>query len=95
MACQNCGTESSEGTAFCNQCGASLPKRPGTAKKILKWGGPGCGGLLGLFIVIAIIAGITTGKPSPEEQGTPVRALSSENTGHTTISDAVRHPISF
>ena len=77
MACPNCGTDSSEGTAFCSQCGASLPKRPGTAKKILKWGGLGCGGLLGLFIVIAIIAGITTGKPSPEEQGTPVRALSS------------------
>ena len=77
MACPNCGTESSERTAFCTQCGASFPKRRGTAKKILKWGGLGCGGLLGLFIVIAIIVGVTTGKPSPDEQETPTRALSS------------------
>ena len=47
------------------------------SKEDTQVGGLGCGGLLGLFIVIAIIAGITTGKPSPEEQGTPVRALSS------------------
>ena len=77
MACPNCGTESSERTAFCTQCGTSLPKRRGTAKKILKWGGLGCGGLLGLFIVIAIIVGVTTGKPSSEKQETPARTSSS------------------
>ena len=76
MACPNCGADANERTAFCTQCGTSLPKRPG-AKRILKWGGLGCGGLLGLFIVIAIVVGITTGTPPPEEQETPTRALSS------------------
>ena len=78
MACPNCGTETSERTAFCTKCGTSLPKRRGTAKKIFKWCGLGCGGLLGLFIVILIVVGITTGTPSPEEKETPARALPSE-----------------
>ena len=42
---------------------------------MLKWSGLGCGGLLGLFIVIAMVVGITSGTPSPEEQGTPSPAF--------------------
>ena len=47
------------------------------AKRILKWGGLGCGGVLALFIVIVIVVGITAESPSPEEQEVPGRALSS------------------
>ena len=78
MACPKCGGEISERTAFCPQCGTALPKRRGAPKKMFKWGGLGCGGLLALFIVIVIVVGITTGTPSPEEQQTPANALSSE-----------------
>ena len=77
MACPNCGAETSERTAFCTQCGTSLPKQLGTAKKIFKRGGLGCGGLLVLFIVIVVVVRITTGIPSPEEQETPAGTLSS------------------
>ena len=77
MACPDCGAETNERTAFCTQCGTSIPKQRGIAKRILKWGGLGFGGLLVLFIVIVIVVGITTETPSPEEQEMPARALSS------------------
>ena len=77
MACPNCGAETNEWTAFCTQCGASLRKQRGMAKRILKWSGLGCGGVLALSIVIVIVVGITTETPSPEEQEMPGRALSS------------------
>ena len=77
MACPNCGAETNERTAFCTQCGTSLPRQRGMAKRILKWGGLGCGGVLALFIVIVIVVGITAESPSPEELEVPGRALSS------------------
>ena len=72
----NRGDETSEQAVFCTQPGVSPPKRRSTAKKIFKWGGLGCGGLLGLFIVI-IVVGITTGTRSSDEQETPVPDSSS------------------
>ena len=85
LTCLNCGAETSERTVFCTQCGTSLPKPRSTAKQIFKWGGIGCGSLLGLFIVIVIVVGITAGTPSPEEQKTTTSPLSSE-----TSSPALR-----
>ena len=77
MACPKCGAETNERTAFCTQCGTSLLKQRGTVRRILKWGGLGCGGLLVLFIVIVVVGGITTETPSPEEQEMPARAVDS------------------
>ena len=75
MDCPNCGSEGSERAAFCTQCGASLPKRPGRARSFFKWGGIGCGGLLGLFIVVVIVAALTTDTPSSDEQDTSAPQL--------------------
>ena len=43
----------------------------------------GCGGLLGLFIVIVIVVALTTDSPSSEEQGTPAGILSSGTSSPT------------
>ena len=75
MDCPNCGSEVSERAAFCTQCGASLPKRPGRARSFFKWGGIGCGSLLGLFIVVVIVAALTTDTPSSDEQDTSARSF--------------------
>ena len=77
MDCPNCRNAISERAAFCTQCGVSLPKRRSRSKSILKWGGIGCGGLLGLFIVVVIVAALATDTPSSDEQETPARSLSS------------------
>ena len=77
MACPKCGAETNERTAFCTQCGTSLLKQRGIARRILKWGGLGCGGLLVLFIVVVVVVGITTETPLPEEQEMPARAVAS------------------
>ena len=77
LTCPNCGAETSERAVFCTQCGASLPKRQSVAKKVFKWGGLGCGGLLTLFIVLVVV-GLMIGTPSPEEDETPARVSSLE-----------------
>ena len=68
MDCPDCGNEISEQAAFCTQCGVALPKQRNTAKGIFKWGGIGCGGLLGLFAVLVVIAALTAETPSRDEQ---------------------------
>ena len=47
--------------------GESIPKKRSLTKRIFKWSGIGCGGMLALFI-LAIIIGITAEPPSPEFQ---------------------------
>ena len=74
--CIRCGGEVLPGKPYCHHCGTSLPNPPaeidpiaqpaqrgGGFRKILKWGGIGCGGLLVGFVLLAIIGGIagTTG----------------------------------
>ncbi len=74
--CIRCGGEVQPGKSYCHHCGASLAnppvgidpiaqptKRGGGFRKILKWGGIGCGGLIGLYVILAVIAAIagTTG----------------------------------
>ena len=74
--CIRCGGEVQQGKSYCHHCGASLANPPATTDpivqptqkggglgKIVKWGGVGCGGLIGLFVILAIIGAIagTTG----------------------------------
>ena len=70
MDCQSCGYETSERAAFCTRCGVALLKQRSAARKIFKWGGIGCGGLLGLFVVIVVIAALTTETPTQDERST-------------------------
>ena len=71
MVCPNCGYEISERAAFCSECGVSRPKKNSTPKKVFKWGGIGCGGLLALFLVLAIIAALATEAPSQDGDEAP------------------------
>ena len=74
--CISCGGEVSQDNSYCQNCGTSLANAPtnidpiaqptqkaGCFRKILKWGGIGCGGLIGLFVILIIIVAIagTTG----------------------------------
>ena len=69
--CIRCGGEVLPGKPYCHHCGTSLPNPPaeidpiaqpaqkgGGFRKILKWGGIGCGGLSGLFVLLIIIVAI-------------------------------------
>ena len=86
LTCPKCGARTREGAAFCPQCGTALAKRPGTAKRILKWAGLGIGGLMVLLIAIVIVVGITTETPSQEGQDTTTRIQSSESAALTPES---------
>ena len=68
MDCPNCGNETSGRTVVCTQCGVSIPKRRGRAKRVLKRVGIGCAGLLGLFVVLVVVAALTTNTPSDEQE---------------------------
>ena len=74
--CISCGGEVSQSDSYCQHCGTSLANAPanidpiapptrkvGGSRKILRWGGIGCGGLIALFVILIIIAAIagTTG----------------------------------
>ena len=56
------------------------------AKKILIWGGLGCGGLIVLFIIILIVIGMVVGTSSPDE--TPESAK--DSTSGTPMPEQVR-----
>ena len=69
MYCTICGAKIAAGAKFCNQCGipttgktppGRISRNPGTRKRVLKWGGIGCGGLLGLFIILVVIAELSS-----------------------------------
>ena len=66
--CIRCGGEVQPGNSYCHHCGAALANPPvgidpiaqptkkgGGFRKILKWGGIGCGGSLGLFVMLVFI----------------------------------------
>ena len=68
--CSQCQGEVPQEAAFCRHCGSSLgtpladsdnstqgPKDIG-GRKLLKWGGIGCGGLLAIFIILVIVVAI-------------------------------------
>ncbi len=82
--CMTCGNAVSEGASFCIRCGAPTQRETNTSKKsILKWAGIGCGGLIGLFIFVTIIAAIasscgngnmdTASRLSPTPTPVPIR----------------------
>ena len=69
--CTSCGGEISQGGSYCQHCGTPLAKaaanidtnaqlrqKGGGGRKILKRAGIGCGGLIGLLVVLIIIGAI-------------------------------------
>ena len=73
--CSDCGGENRQAALYCRHCGSSLTDTPANAdvhipatkkggrlRKIIKWGGIGCGGLFALFIILIII-GLIIGPP--------------------------------
>ena len=73
--CSDCGGENRQLALYCRHCGSSLTDTPANAdvhipatkkggrlRKIIKWGGIGCGGLFALFIILIII-GLIIGPP--------------------------------
>lgn len=68
MICSNCGQENQSSTKFCMACGtpiapAIVATEPGNKKPSPNWlkiGGIGCGGLIALFVMLAIVSTIYT-----------------------------------
>lgn len=69
---------SSRDTASSAQHGTSLPRPRSRIRSLFRWGGIGCGGLLGLFVVLVIVVALTTDTPSSDERETPALALPTE-----------------
>ena len=68
MSCPSCGSEADDQTSICPECVVQRPERRSTTRKIFKWGGIGCGGLLVLFILLIIIGLLVDPPPSEDEQ---------------------------
>ena len=62
--CSNCGSGNAEGAQFCRSCGTPFQEpaeEPANrSRKFLKWGGIGCGGLIGIIVIFAIISAIAS-----------------------------------
>ena len=80
--CQQCGGAVAESAHFCTRCGVAINRSQTDSppagsdqqrqssqgkKPLLKWAGVGCGGLLGLFILAAIIAAIASPDAGQED----------------------------
>ena len=94
--CVNCGGEISADVSYCQHCGSSLTdtqsrvnptaqpaKRSGGFKTALKWGGIGCGGLIGIFVILIIIGsivGTAGGGENPAERTDPARTTRATQT---------------
>ena len=74
MFCTKCGSEIGSPKAFCTGCGTSLSKQGSTATKVLKWGGVGCGLLLGLLVVALVLATIVSAIDPDSSTDNPMSA---------------------
>ncbi len=76
--CYSCGNAVGPSARFCNACGAAVsvtnpsanPSQPAPSqptkprRRWLKWGGIGCGSLIGIFAIIIILAAVLGGESS-------------------------------
>ena len=96
--CTACGGEISEGVAYCQHCGASQanvtasldpatqPSKRGAFRKVLKWTGIGCGGLIGLFVLLMIIGIIASATEVDEEVNPSVEKTVPERTNDSEVT---------
>lgn len=103
--CTECGGEISQGVAYCQHCGGSQAnvatspdpavqpsKRGGGFRKVLKWTGIGCGGLVGLFVLIMIIGIFASATEDDAEENQSVEKAVVER---TTGAEATPPPTSM
>ena len=97
--CTQCRNEIPEDATYCQHCGASQAnasknidpvhqpvQKGGGFRKVLKWTGIGCGGLIALFVILIIIAVISAAvRDDTEEQNSAAQAVPESTTkGETT-----------
>ena len=101
MYCTRCGAPLTPPGKFCNRCGhptaqtlrpTSVPQQSSTGKRFLKWGGIGCGVLVGLFI-IAVIA--SSGKGENIASTTPSTPMGVSTQSTVPLPTVVRVPTSI
>ena len=94
--CSECGGEISQGASYCRHCGTSLTNvlantdsspRPtqkgGGFRRIMKWGGIGCGGLIGLIVILIIIGSIIVATDENEDSNERAAPASTDRVGAT------------
>ena len=103
--CTECGTEISQDAAHCQHCGASQtntltnidpvlqPTRKGGGFiKVMKWTGIGCEGLIGLFVVLFIIIGLTATAGEDDAEEEEEKSAATTVPDHTTRIDPTTPP---
>ena len=99
--CNHCGGEVADGVKVCTHCGASITATAGAAPVVvvqtppqksggmtcLKWAGIGCGGLLGLLILAAIVAFIALPGDSNESGESPSGGVAENAASETADGD--------
>ena len=78
--CSECGGDISQGASYCRHCGTFLTNAPantdstvrptqkgGGCRRIMKWAGIGCAGVIGLFVILVIIGAIITATNGNED----------------------------
>ena len=103
--CTQCRNEIPQEAAFCQHCGApqaSAPtnidptlqpaQRGGGFGKVLKWTGIGCGGLIGLFVLLIIITIIATTVEDDSEEESVAKSALDRETRITATAPQTRMP---
>ena len=104
--CTQCRNEIPEDATYCQHCGASQAnaskdtdpvlqpvQKGGGFRKVLKWTGIGCGGLIALFVVLIIIAVISAAvRDDTEEQNSAAQAVPESTTKGETTAPPPRMP---
>ena len=105
--CTECRREITQSAAYCQHCGASQTNAPtnidpaiqptqkgGGFRKVMKWTGIGCGGLIGLFVVLIIIGIIaSSGEDDTEEQRSVAKTVPESTTKVETTAPPTPIPM--
>ena len=90
--CTRCGSEIAQDAAFCQHCGVSQadapttihpalqPRKGGGFRRVLKWIGVGCGGLIGIAVFLVIVGLILTALAGESMKEDPTTKAATERT---------------
>ena len=103
--CTQCRNEIPQDAVFCQHCGASQANAPkdidpalqpaqkgGGFRKVLKWTGIGCGGLIALFVLLIIIGLIASAGGDDTEEESVAKAGSDREAKLATTAPQTRTP---